>query len=405
MSTNTMSGPVTVISADSHAGAPKMDYKQYLAKEWHEEFDEWAGKYENPFVDLNSEIKTRSWDTTRRNAEQYGDGIVAEVIFPNTIPPFFPAGQLIARPPSARSYEKRMAGLRAHNRWMVDFEAEQPNQRRGLAQVFLNNVDDAIAEAKWAAEAGLKSIMVPAIPPDVDIPGFFTKEYDELWAVCQDLDLVVTQHGGGGLPSYGRTAAVPFLMLMEVPFFSNRSLWHLILTGVFERFPNLKYVMTEQGVAWLPSALNRLDSFWEQVNRTGRVGELAFTVDELMPHKPSDYFNRNCWVGASFPAPSDAAAILELGVDRVMWGSDYPHEEASFPHSQESLRHTFAGWSDEDRTKVLTTNIAGVYGFDIAPHEALAAEHGPTYEELNTPIDSIPENDSPAFTRDLAPGE
>jgi len=400
--TDTQTAPnerLTVITADSHCGAPKAEYKEYLASEWHDEFDAWTEKYANPFVDLTSEKKTRSWDSERRNAEQHAEGIVGEVLFPNTVPPFFPTGQLIARPPSERSYEKRMAGIRAHNRWMVDFEAEQPDQRRGLAQVFLNDLDDAIAEAEWAAEAGFKSLMIPAIPPDADLPGFFTGEYDRLWQVCQDLDLVVTQHGGGGLPSYGRTMAVPFLMLMEVPFFSNRSIWHLILTGVFDRFPNLKFVMTEQGVAWLPAALDRMDTFWDQAKSTGRVGELAFQVDEFLPERPSHYFHNNCWVGASFPAPSDALAIADLGVDRVMWGSDYPHDEGCSPHSKEAIANSFHEYSDTDLRKVLSENVAGLYGFDLDKLAPLAAQHGPTLGAAQTPIETMPDNDSPAFTR------
>lgn len=390
---------LTILTSDSHAGAPTDGYREYLEAAWHDEFDAWRDKYRNPFTDLTTGVKNRNWDFERRTAEQYADGVVGEVVFPNTVPPFFPTGILIAPPPSERSYEKRLAGIRAHNRWLRDFCDELPGQRIGLPQVFLNNIDDAVADAHWAAENGFTSILVPSVPPDSGIDPLFTNAYDPLWEVCQDLDLVVTQHGGGGLPSYRRSPATPFLMLMEVKFFSNRSFWHLLLTGVFERFPRLKFVLTEQGVEWVGEALGRMDAFWQQVKDTGRVGELNFSVDDVIPRPPSEYFAQNCWIGASFPAPSDAAHIRDIGIDRIMWGSDYPHDEGTYPHSRESLRRTFEGFSEEELRKLLAGTAANLYRADLSLLDAVAVDHGPTVEEIQTPLDVVPDNDSPAFTR------
>lgn len=391
---------LVVVSSDCHAGAAADDYRPYLEAGWHEEFDAWRAKYRNPFRDLTGSTRNRNWDNTLRTAEQYADGVVAEIVFPNTVPPFFPTGQLIAYPPrSQASYERRLAGIRAHNRWLSEWCDELPGQRVGLAQIFLNDIDDAVADATWAADHGYRSILLPAVPPDLGIPPLYTDHYDPLWRVCEERGLVVTQHGGGGLPDYGGHAATGFLLLMEVQFYANRSLWHLILSGAFDRFPGLKFVMTEQGVAWIPGVLERMDTFWHQMKRTGRVGELQFPVDELMPEPPSTYFRRNCWVGASFPTPSDAEAIRLLGVDKVMWGSDYPHDEGTYPHSRESMRRTFEGWSADELRAVLGTNAAEVYGLDLDVLGRVAAEHGPTVAELSEPLTELPDNASPAFTR------
>ena len=176
-------------------------------------------------------------------------------------------------------------------------------------------------------------------------------------------------------------------------------MWHLILSGVFERFPKLKYVMTEQGVSWVKPTLDRMDTFWNQMVNTGRVGELGMTAEQMLPQKPSDYFNQNCWVGASFPAPSDAIAIKELGVGRVMWGSDYPHDEGTYPHTREALRNTFAGWDEQDLRNVLGKNAANVYRMDLQKLSSIANEHGPTLEELQQPLTTTHDNASPAFTR------
>ena len=113
-------------------------------------------------------MRVRNWDDERRNADQEADGVVAEVIFPNTVPPFFPSFVLFAPPASAEDYEHRLAGIHAHNRWMVDFQSRYPERRAGIGQIFLNDVDDAIEDAKWIKEHGLRGgILLPNIPPDV----------------------------------------------------------------------------------------------------------------------------------------------------------------------------------------------------------------------------------------------
>src|SRR6476620_3390792 len=108
----------TIISSDGHAGADLLDYKPYLAARWHDEFDAWAAAYENPFADLLAPTAYRNWESERRPAELHSDGIAAEVLFPNTVPPFFQQSNLTALPPTAEDYERRWAGAQAHNRWL-----------------------------------------------------------------------------------------------------------------------------------------------------------------------------------------------------------------------------------------------------------------------------------------------
>ena len=91
-----------------------------------EDFDAWRAKYKNPFKDLGDTRRLRNWDNEMRNGQQEADGIVGEVVFPNTIPPFFPSFVLFAAPPEARGLRHRLAGIRAHNRWLVDFCGEFP---------------------------------------------------------------------------------------------------------------------------------------------------------------------------------------------------------------------------------------------------------------------------------------
>lgn len=392
----------TIISADCHAGANMAAYREFLDPAWRDEFDAWRGGYSNPFRDLQGDRRTQNWDDERRIAEQEADGVVAEVVFPNTVPPFFPTGALVARPPTPEEHPRRLAGIRAHNRWLVEFCGRHPDRRAGIAQIFLNDIDEAIADVEFAAANGLRGgVLLPAVPPDAgQLEPLYSRAYDPLWAACQDLGVVVNHHSGGGAPDYGRHAAAGMVWVAEATFWSRRALTHLILGGVFERFPRLKLVLTEQGASWISSTLAPLDAFHHQAATTGRIGELKYDPDDVLPLSPSGYFHRNVFVAASFPSPVDAAARHDIGIEHYLWGSDYPHHEASWPYTRELLRRSFAGTDPVELQKVLAGNAAEVYGFDLAALAPLAARFGPTVDEIAVPLESVPADaTSPGFHR------
>ena len=126
----------------------------------------------------------------------------------------------------------------------------------------------------------------------------------------------------------------------------------MILGGVFERFPRLRFVLTEQGCSWIPSVLHQLDGFHAEMVRTGRVGELKYEPKDILPAKPSEYFARCCWVGVSFPSPGEAAARHQIGLDKFMWGSDYPHYEGTFGHTQKTLHELFDDVAPDARRRM-----------------------------------------------------
>jgi predicted TIM-barrel fold metal-dependent hydrolase len=391
----------TLISADCHAGGNMEMYREHLDPAYVDEFERWRGAYSNPFRDLQRGGRTRNWDHERRIREQESDGVVAEVVFPNTVPPFFPTGALVARPPRPEELELRLARIPAHNRWLAAWCAEHPTRRAGIAQLFLNDVDEAIADVRFAHAHGLRGgVLLPAVPPDVDwIKPLYAPDYDPLWAVCEQHDVVVNHHSGGGSPDYGPYPVAGVLWIAETTFFSRRALTHLLLGGVFERFPGLRFVVTEQGASWIPPLLAQLDGFHAQM-KTGRIGELKYTPDQVLPWSPSEYFARNCWVGASFPSPVEAASRHGIGLDRFMWGSDYPHHESTYPYTREGLRRSFAGTDPTELQQVLAGNAAALYGFDLEALAPIAARVGPRVDELDTPLDTIPADaTSPAFFR------
>jgi predicted TIM-barrel fold metal-dependent hydrolase len=403
--TSASGGHYTIISADCHAGGSHKQYREYLDPEFHEDFDAWRGKYKNPYKDLGDNRRLRNWDNEMRNGQQEEDGIVGEVVFPNTVPPFFPSFVLFAKPPTDEEYEHRHAGVRAHNRWLLDWCNEFPERRAGVGQIFLNDVDDAIADAKWIKENGLRGgILLPNIAPDVKwVKPLYDRCYDPLWEVLQDLEIPVNVHSGTGNPDYGPYATSMLLYINEVLFYSQRPFVQMVLSGVFERFPRLKFVMTEAGCAWVPPLLDQLDQAIRGIRETGATGEIRYGADHILPRDATEYFHQNCWMGVSQPRQADAEARHKIGIDRFMWGSDYPHDEGTYPYTREHLRSRFNGVAEDEMRMILAGNAAKLYDFDLAKLAPLAAKVGPRVDEVATPIDEVPEKELERLSGDMDP--
>ena len=407
----------TVISADTHCGADLLDYKPYLEKKYHEEFDAWAGFIERDVaarkemfkdmersplevgVDGDPEVfGYRNHSSERRLREQEEDGVIAAVLFPNTQPPFAPpAATSFEAPPYSDNFEHRWAGLRAHNRWLADFVADAPERRAGIIQIFLGDVEGSVEEIEWAAAQGLRGgVLVPGAPPDSPFEPLYSASYEPIWAAADAAGLPLNHHAGGATPNFGNHFPSSLAVFMlEVQWWTQRALWHLMFAGVFERHPDLNYVITETGTAWVPDTLEKLESFYYRMKHSKYGSESIFGGQAVaqMSLTPAEYFARQCYIGASFLRPAETERALEVGTDRIMWGSDYPHIEGSYPHTHEHLRLTFSNYSVEDTTKMLTTNAARVYGFDLEALAPLAEKHCPTKDFVATPIDygEIPE--------------
>jgi predicted TIM-barrel fold metal-dependent hydrolase len=396
----------TVISADCHAGADLPDYKPYLERRYHDEFDAWAATYVNPYEDLLTDSADRNWDSERRLAELEADGIVAEVVFPNTVPPFFPSGSLTAPAPTAADFELRWAGLRAHNRWLADFCAAAPGRRAGVCQILLNDVEEAVKEIRRAVRAGLKGgVLLPGTPPGSGLPELYSLDYDPIWAVCAELDVPVNHHAGSASPPLGDEPAARAVFMVETTWFSHRALWHLIFGGAFRRHPGLKLVLTEQGSGWIPGVLDMLDYYHGRLVRAATrraTAESRFGAGLAghMGGAPSEVWRGNCYVGASFMRPHEVPLRHRIGIDKIMWGSDYPHDEGTHPYSREALRFAYAGVPRQEAAAMLGGNAARVYGFDLGLLDPVAAKVGPTVAELAEPLAEPPEDaTSPVFAR------
>jgi predicted TIM-barrel fold metal-dependent hydrolase len=401
-----------VISSDCHAGASIPMYRDYLEARYHDEFAAWEADFVNPYQDLldtASEEYLRNFDDRIRQRDLHADGVVGEVVYPNTIPPFFPSGTLTLPDPTPDEYELRWAGIRAHNRWLADFCGTFPGRRAGVAQLLLNDIDAALEETRRAKDAGLfGGVMVPNIAPDSHLPPLHAPDYEPLWALCADLGLPVNMHGGSGMPNYGPYAATPLLMFMEFGWYAQRPLLRLMFSGVFERHPDLTFIMTEQGNSWVPGLLAGLDWAIDRMRNVPGSVEERFGGDlaRSLSLKPSEYWARQCFLGASFMGPHDCSVRAETGVGTIMWGSDYPHSEGTHPYTMEALRYTFAGVPRDEVAAMVGLNAARAYGFDLEALGTLAAEHGPRVDDVAVPLgdDEFPTDAlSPALDRTNKP--
>ena len=389
-----------VISADCHGGASVAGYKPYLAAKHHDDFDDWAASFENPYEDNTGSHADRNWSSERRLREMEEDGVVAEVVFPNTIPPFFPKVSLVNQPPGATEGDlaQRWAGLQAHNRWMADFCSQAPGRRAGIAQIMLHDVDASVREIEWAKANGhTGGIQLPGAPPGSGVPPLYAPDYEPIWDACEDLGLPISHHSGSAVPDMGPYDAAQMMFLLEVTWWAHRTLWHLIYSGVMERHPNLQFVFTEQGTAWVPEELTRLDYYAGRLKgASGAEGSQEARFGEGvrgLSLKPSEYWARQCQLGSSFIRRPEVALRDQVGVDRIMWGSDFPHLEGCWPFSRDHLRVAFAGVPEPEVRAMVGENAARVYGFDLDALAPLADRYGPSPAEVAAPLlpDEIPD--------------
>jgi predicted TIM-barrel fold metal-dependent hydrolase len=384
----------TVISADCHAGADLLEYRAYLDPVYRDDFDRWAATYVNPYQDLTEPEAERNWNSDRRNADLDREGVAGEVIYPNTVPPFFPRGSLAApAPETAEELDYRGAGLRAHNRWLADFCSRSPERRAGVGQILLNDLDRAVEAVKEIASLGLRGgVLLPGVVPGSGIPPLYAEHWEPLWSACEEHGVVVNHHGGnaGPLPEdeWGSAFAV---WVYETSWWAHRILWHLILNGTLERHPGLTLVLTEQGSGWVPAVLDSLDVTAARYARAGSaIARFAGPSAGALPHRPSEYWQRQCYVGASFMRRAEVAQRDGIGLDRIMWGIDYPHYEGTYPYTREALRFSFHDIPPAQLHPILGRTAAQVYGFDLDALAPLVERIGPTEEEVATPLESVP---------------
>jgi len=208
--------------------------------------------------------------------------------------------------------------------------------------------------------------------------------YDRFWSAVEEVDLPLDCHGGGGhLPWYSGPGSYQ-LFSSEMSWYSRRGFSQMVFGGVFDRHPRLRVGFTEQRGGWIAHDLKNLDSCYLDPQRT--------FVDN--PERlPSEYWRSNCFIGASFMARFEAEVRHEIGIETITWGSDYPHVEGTWPHTDLALRNTFWGYPEDEVRQMLGTNAVRLYSLDEGALRSIADRIGPRPADVDRPLapDEVPE--------------
>lgn len=275
-------------------------------------------------------------DPAARLQAQDQDGVAAEVLYSSCGLRLF----------AMDDDELRRACFGAFNDWAAEYCGYDPKRLLGCAMV---DVDDAAAgarELERVAAKGLHAAMITGSPAEGHHYG--GAEYDRLWAAAQDLDMPLSLHVH---TSRKPMVHLPFVESVTLAVSEVQvSLAHMIIAGVFERFPRLKVVLAEVDVSWIPHFMYRADHFFTR-----------FRDRQGFSMVPSEYVRRNVWATFQDEGSTIRLAAELLGADRLLWASDFPHMNSTYPHTREYVDENFAGMATEDVQKIVAGNARHVY--------------------------------------------
>jgi predicted TIM-barrel fold metal-dependent hydrolase len=300
------------------------------------------------------EVTSGGFELQQRLLDNESDGILGSVLYPTLGLSLFRA----IPDPTLLNLVFSM-----YNDWLADFCAGSGGRLKGVAMINVDDVDLAVAELTRAKALGLSGSMIPVGVADEKFYGL--PMYDPFWAASQDLEMPVSMHlgtvraGSVGAATGFDTAILSPGIYIRVGDYCKASIADLIFAGVFERFPKLRVGSVEHELGWIPHFLDRLDYTYTQ--RQGN--ELFYRyADGAMP---SDFFRRN--VFCSFQ--EDGLGIEhrhEIGIDGLMFGSDYPHTESTFPRSREIMDDRLQGVPEDEKRLIVLDNVRKLYHFDLA---------------------------------------
>jgi uncharacterized protein len=268
---------------------------------------------------------------------------------------------------------------RAYNEWLLEYCDADAARLFGIGAVPMQDTELAVAEAQWAKDNGLRGVFIrPAAYID-ELP-LNHRVYDPFWEACQDLELSVSLHPGVHVDTpdacvkFGLVRNEPDLMATNLgltPDFGGSglgqaignpvnmivSMGRLIMGGVCERFPRLRFIFLESGGGWTATQLQRMDEQVEEFPIEGR----------WLSMPPSGYFRRQCYVSFDPEEWNLAASAQWIGPDRILWASDYPHPEYR-DEVVEELLASLSPLSAEDQRMILSGNEIDAYGLPVGAH-------------------------------------
>jgi predicted TIM-barrel fold metal-dependent hydrolase len=295
-----------------------------------------------------ADARTGGWMPAARLADMDKDGIAAAVLFGGG-----PLGTL--------DEDLYLESFAAYNRWVMDFCTADAKRLAAVAYIPMMDVEQSIKMLREAAKAGMKAVNIPAFPQSglkkeganaqqIALTGdpqgsrqYRDPEFDPFWAAAVDLGMPITFHLGARVSRYeDKINFLPDLVMTKTAMCEPIAI--MIFGGVFDRFPELKVAQIEGGVGWMAWAASYMDRTWSmQRHWTGSP------LKEL----PSFYMDRNIY-GSFIHDPVGVALRHFSGGKNIMWSSDYPHSETTFPHSLDVIEQNFAGVPEAERDWIIS---------------------------------------------------
>jgi len=296
------------------------------------------------------DVPRGGYDPEQHLADMRLDGVAGEVLYPSQGLFYF----RVADTPLMSAI------FRAYNDWLAEFCRRDPSRLKGIAMINLDDVGDGIRELERAARLGLAGAMITEYP--LEHRRYDQPEYEPFWAAAASLGMPLSLHTAtrrqGKIRGAGEKTLRDASSRSTKAFYPALSLCDMIFSGVFERHPALTLAIVEFELSWAPNILAAMDYTYRE-----RHGEAIYRFKD--GRRPSDFFHRN--VVLSFQEDAIGIRLRDvIGVDNMMWGSDYPHSESTFPRSRKILEEILAGVPDDEGVKIAGINTARVYRFDVA---------------------------------------
>ena len=283
-------------------------------------------------------------DPDGRLRDMASDGVVAEVIYPTF-------GLFIDMIPAA---DLQMACAQVYNDWLAESFLHRPDVFIPSAVVPIRDVPSARAELERVVGLGFKAAMIPTSPPEGT--RYNQPDFDPIWSVAAESGVPLSLHTGtGALPQHEKGPGGAVINYAKVGLLSADTLCYFTGSGVLERFPELRLVFVETGAGWLAYCCERMDEAFEEHENW---------VKPKLKEPPSHYAKTQCFVTLG----ADRAPILTreiTGIDPLLWASDYPHPEGTFPESQAIVERIFQGVPESEMQAIVGGNAARLYGVPL----------------------------------------
>jgi predicted TIM-barrel fold metal-dependent hydrolase len=302
----------------------------------------------------------------QRVAEQDRDGVDAEILFPG-------AGGMNFWRGIANDHAYK-AVIHAYNEFLVEeYVVDHPDRLVAMGAIPETGIDDALDELRYCARGGLKGVCLNAYPAGRTQP---TQDDDAFWREAMDLNMAITVHVA--MRFMGGARGGPALAYEKVPSFDlniekldpvkRLATWaqgggynavQLLFAGTFERIPEFRIYFAENNLGWIPHFLEQLDMIYQ---RNIHWAHRHFGLRKL-DRSPSEEIKEHVWWGF-LNNPFGVEVRHRIGLDRVMWASDFPHSDSDWPYSSKVIESIFADVPEDEKQKMVCGNAVEYFHLD-----------------------------------------